>query len=171
MVRANEADVGLITTGGDDAPDPLLVAETLAEYETRAVVPPNHPLAGRGSVAAGELAGSPLILMEAGTNLRTYADRLLSAAGVAEQATMELDNVEAIKRMIEAGLGVSLLPEVSVRAEVEAGRLDALTLGDVPRTAHRRVALVRRRDKYLPAALRAFVALLGEPPGGEPAGR
>jgi len=42
-----------------------------------------------------------LSLMEEGTNLRAYVDRLLSTAGVAEQVTMELDNVEAIKKMIE----------------------------------------------------------------------
>jgi DNA-binding transcriptional LysR family regulator len=115
------------------------------------VVPPGHTLAanGRSALRADELAGHPLILMEAGTNLRTYVDGVLSAAGAREQVTLELDNVEAIKRMIEVGLGVSLLPEVSVRAEVTAGRLVALALADVP-PASRRMALVVRRDKYLP---------------------
>ena len=156
MVRANEADVGLVT---GDVHDRVLAATALADYETCVVVPPAHPLAARRSVSAAELAGSPLILMEAGTNLRTYVDRLLSAAGVEEQVAMELDSVEAIKRMIEADLGISLLPEVSVRAEVASGRLHALTLADVPR-AHRRIALVHRRDKYLSATLRAFLQLV-----------
>ena len=99
------------------------------------MVPAGHPLAARAGSAlhAADLAGSPLILMETGTNLRAYVDRLLSAAGVEEQISMELDNVEAIKRMIEAGLGVSLLPRVSVGAEVAEGRLVALRLADVPR--------------------------------------
>ena len=157
MVRANDADVGLVT---GQVPDPVFVAFILADYETRVVVPAGHPLAARGpEVRARDLAGNPLILMEAGTNLRTYVDGLLSQAGVEEQVAMELDNVEAIKRMIEAGLGLSLLPEVSVRAEVSAGRLHALRLADVPR-AHRRIALVRRRDKYLSTALQAFLHLL-----------
>jgi len=51
-----------------------------------------------GTVTAADLAGCPLILMEEGTNLRTYVDRLLSAAGVEERVTMELDNVEAVFR-------------------------------------------------------------------------
>ena len=76
-----------------------------------------------------------------------------------EQVAMELDNVEAIKRMIEAGLGVSLLPRVAVNDEVNAGRLAALPLADVPR-ANRRILLVWRRDKYLSAPLRRFIALL-----------
>jgi DNA-binding transcriptional LysR family regulator len=155
MVRANEVDVGLVTA---NITDPLLTMRALGDFETAVVVPPQHPFAGRKSVTAGELADHPLILMEAGTSLRTYVDRLLSAAGVEEQVSMELDNVEAIKRMIEAGLGISLLPQVAVSAEVEAGRLAALDLADVPQS-HRRIRLVYRRDKYLTTAIRAFEAL------------
>lgn len=159
-VLSGEVDVGLVTGSGDEASlHEALTVVPLAEYATCVVVPPTHPLAGQGSIRAAELAGSPLILMETGTNLRTYVDRLLSAAGVEEQVAMELDNVEAIKRMIEADLGVSLLPQVAVATEVAAGRLAALSLADVPR-AHRRIVLVYRRDKYLPAALRAFLTLL-----------
>jgi DNA-binding transcriptional LysR family regulator len=163
-VLANEVDVGVVT--GLREPSGL-VEIPLAEFATGVVVYPEHPLAGRArssgaaesGVGAAELAGSPLILMEEGTNLRTYVDRLLSAAGVEERVTMELDNVEAIKKMIEARLGISLLPLLSVGAEVEAGRLVALPLADVP-GAHRRIVAIHRPDKYLSAALSAFLALL-----------
>ena len=69
---------------------------------------------------------------------------------------MELDNVEAIKRMIEAGLGISMLPEVSVRNEVESGRLIALRLAEVPR-ASRLIRMVYRRDKYIHMLMKQFV--------------
>lgn len=164
MVRAGRVDVGLVTSG-ESIRDPLLVPTVLADYETRVVVPPGHALVQSDRAAtlrATDLAAGPLmlILMETGTNLRAYVDGLLSAAGVTNApVTMELDNVEAIKRMIEAGLGISLLPEVSVRAEVAGGRLVALSLSDVPR-ASRRMALVVRQNKYVPAALRSFMDLL-----------
>ena len=167
MVRDGEADAGLVTSADGNAPglpaDRTLTTTLLADYDTCLVVPAGHRLAERAGHAlhAADLAGTPLILMETGTNLRAYVDRLLSAAGVEEQISMELDNVEAIKRMIEAGLGVSLLPRVSVGVEVADGRLVTLPLADVPR-ARRRIALVYRRDKYLTAALRAFLALLPE---------
>lgn len=164
MVLANEVDIGVVT--GLREPSGL-VEIPLAEFATGVVVYPEHPLAARAlasggaqsGIRAAELAGSPLILMEEGTNLRTYVDRLLSAAGVEERVTMELDNVEAIKKMIEARLGISLLPLLSVGAEVTAGRLVALSLADVP-GAHRRIAAIHRPDKYLSAALNAFLALL-----------
>lgn len=156
QVRAGETDIALVT---GDIQDALLVVSYLSDYETCVVVPPGHPLANRETVSASELAGNPLILMETGTNLRTYVDRLLNTAGGGEQVAMELDNVEAIKRMIEAELGISMLPEVAVRTEVADGRLRALKLTDVPR-AKRRIALVYRRDKYLSLTLKAFMELL-----------
>lgn len=166
MVAANEVDVGVVTGLGDQAG---LVEIGLADYVTVVVVYPGHALAAdtagiRGpsrAVSASDLAGSPLILMEEGTNLRAYVDRLLSAAGVQEQVTLELDNVEAIKKMIEARLGISMLPLVAVEAEVDAGRLVALPLAGVP-AAHRRIAAIHRRDQYLSGAVRAFLDLLRE---------
>jgi DNA-binding transcriptional LysR family regulator len=61
--------------------------------------------------------------------------------------------------MIEARLGISLLPLVSVEAEVAAGRLVMLPLADVT-NAHRRIAAIHRQDKYLSTALKAFLTLL-----------
>ena len=156
MVRVGIADVGLVTA---EVSDRQMVATPLVDHETVVVVPPLHPLAGAEAIRIESLAHYPLILMEVGTNLRTYVDRLFNASGVAQQVTMELDNVEAIKRMIEAELGISLLPRVSIRAEVETGRLAALKMEDAPRS-QRRITLVHRRDKYLSVSLRAFLKLL-----------
>ncbi|MDX1934378.1 MAG: LysR family transcriptional regulator [Capsulimonadales bacterium] len=155
MVREGSADVGLITTEAGP-PGPGLVVTLLTDYETGVVVPPVHPLAGRERVSAAELGPYPLILMESGTNLRAFADGILESGGVRGQIAMELDNVEAIKRMIESGLGISLLPTVAVRAEVVSERLVALPLAEAPR-GQRRIALVYRRDKYLSGPLQAFL--------------
>jgi DNA-binding transcriptional LysR family regulator len=155
MVRDGSADVGLVTTEAG-LPGPGLVTTILTDYETGVVVPPTHPLARRDRVRASELGEFPLILMETGTNLRAYADSILEAGGIRGLIVMELDNVEAIKRMIEAGLGISLLPVVSIGAEVAAERLVVLPLDDVPR-GHRRIALAYRRDKYLSGPLSAFL--------------
>lgn len=158
MVAGGSVDVGVVTASPGQAG---FIEIPIAEYATVVVVYPGHPLADAGvdSISAADLAGSPLILMEEGTNLRTYVDRLLSAAGVEERVAIELDNVEAIKKMIEAGLGISLLPLVTVEAEVAAGRLAALALADVPK-AQRRITAIYRRDKYLSAALKAFLEVL-----------
>jgi DNA-binding transcriptional LysR family regulator len=159
MVASNSVDLGIVTGySGQEG----LASMPLTEYAIVAVAFPEHPLAdATGPVHTGQLSGCPLILMEEGTNLRRYVDRLLSTAGVEERVsvTMELDNVEAIKKMIEARLGISLLPLISVEAEVESGRLVAIPLADMP-AASRRISAIYRQDKYITASIRAFMELL-----------
>ena len=160
MVMANEVDLGVVTSPGARTG---LSEIPLAEFATCVVVYPGHPLSSRNTadrcLTAEELAGNPLILMEEGTNLRTYVDRLLSAAGVQERVTMELDNVEAIKKMIEARLGISLLPRIAVKGEVEAGSLIALPLEDAP-GSRRTISLIHRTDKYVTSAMAALMELI-----------
>ena len=153
MLRENAVDIGFVTS---ETTDELFTSIALGEFETCVVTPSGHLLCEKRAISTEDLAGIPLILMEPGTNLRTYVDRLLNAAGVQEQVSMELDNVEAIKRMIEAGLGISMLPEVSVRHEVDAGRLVALHLADVP-GASRKIRMIHRKDKYIHMLMMLFM--------------
>ncbi len=159
MVLMNEVDIGFVT-GVEKLGD--LIEIPLASYTSGVVLYPEHPLAKRSAsqgVRAEELAGSRFILMEEGTNLRTHVDKLLSPAGVVEQVAMELDNVEAIKKMIEARLGISLLPLTAVELEAQAGRLVALPLTDVPDST-RTISAIHRKDKYLGKALSVFINML-----------
>jgi DNA-binding transcriptional LysR family regulator len=162
MVLAHAVDIGVVTEYGEQKG---LKSIPLADHTTVAVVYPDHPLARYQAdssprpIRVEELAESALLLMQRGTHLRAYTDRLFSGAAVEGQVSMELDNVEAIKKMIEARLGVSLLPLVSVEAEVEGGRLVALPLADAPGT-DRRIAAIYREDKYLSTALKEFLRVL-----------
>ncbi|HEY3284860.1 MAG TPA: LysR family transcriptional regulator [Armatimonadota bacterium] len=166
MVTANEVDLGVVmglrTTQG-------LAVIPLADYSLVAVVYPGHPLAeGRqagqeGCVSLEALAQSSLILMQEGTNLRAYAARMLLTAGVEAHPRMEMDNVEAIKKMIEARLGVSLLPLLAVNAEVAAGRLVALPLPEQP-DSRRQLSAIHREGKHLSTPVRALLDLLVQHP-------
>jgi DNA-binding transcriptional LysR family regulator len=157
LVLKNEVDLGVVM---GDHEGPGLTTIPIAESATVVVVYPDHPLVNKGErgISAEELKGSALILMEEGTNLRRYVDRLLSTAAVKEQVSLELDNVEAIKKMIEARLGISLLPLMAVESEIADRRLIALSLADVP-GASRPVTVIHRTDKYLSTALKAFIRL------------
>jgi DNA-binding transcriptional LysR family regulator len=165
FVRTGKVDIGLVTTESPDAEerDPRLHREALQRFTTCIVVPTGHPLVGEPTpISVAALTPWPLVLMETGTNLRTYSDHLLSEAGSAAQIpqiTMEFDNVEAIKRMIEAGLGISLLPEISVQSEVKSGRLVALPLAGEQERG-RQMALLYRKDTYQTTALKNFIVLL-----------
>jgi DNA-binding transcriptional LysR family regulator len=70
---------------------------------------------------------------------------------------MELSNTEAIKKLVEAGLGLSVTSWFAVRAEVEAGRLRAVPL-EPPLL--RRIGVVLRRGRPVGGPLEAFLAEL-----------
>jgi DNA-binding transcriptional LysR family regulator len=109
------------------------------------------------TIDAVTLAGYPLILFEAGATLRRVLDGWFHRAGVAPRSPMELGNTEAIKKLVEAGLGLSVTSWFSVRDEVRARSLHAIRLTP---GLQRRIGLVRRRDKPRTPALDAFVGAL-----------
>ncbi len=157
MVASNTVDIGVVAYF---APRHGIVEIPLSGYATGVVTYPTHPLAISDTpVEIEQLAGENLILMEQGTSLRAYVESLLSAHSVKGKVAMELDNVEAIKKMIEAGLGISLLPFVSVKAEVENAKLSLIKL-KVDSEADRKLSIIYRKDKYLSATLKAFLELL-----------
>jgi DNA-binding transcriptional LysR family regulator len=72
---------------------------------------------------------------------------------------MELDNIEAAKKMVEQGMGVGLLPRVAVAREVALGTLAQVAVADAP-TFRRPVVAIYRRGAGLGGPSRAFLALI-----------
>ncbi len=71
----------------------------------------------------GDLAGATWLLREHGSGTRETAERFLTAAGIEPRATMTLGSNGAVKQAAAVGLGVTLLSEQAVAAEVAAGTL------------------------------------------------
>jgi DNA-binding transcriptional LysR family regulator len=104
-VAANELDVALVTlpvTGRQLLVTPLLLDPLVA------VGPPAQGWPGRGALTAAELARHPLIVYERGGTIRRVIDGWFRRGGVRPRIVMELGNEEAIKKLVGAGLGVSM---------------------------------------------------------------
>ena len=97
--------------------------EVLSRDELVAIASPRHKLAKQRVVSVFTLAGEKLILGERGGNTRRLIDGLFEEAGVQPVVAMELSRLAAIKRMVEADMGVGIIPQRSTREEVEQGRL------------------------------------------------
>ena len=123
------------------------------------VCPPGHRLARRRRVRLAVLAGEPFIAFEPDIPTRRTIDRVLRSHRVAVRTLMEFDNVETIKRSVEVGGGLTILPETTVVSEVASGQLAAIDFTEGPFT--REVGVVSRRGKVFGAAARAFIATLG----------
>jgi DNA-binding transcriptional LysR family regulator len=119
---------------------------------------PTHRLARRRTVRLAELTGEPFVAFERDIPTRKTIDRMLRTHHVAVDTVMEFDNVETIKRSVEVGTGLSILPASTVRAESRSGMLATAGFAGGPFT--RDVGIVHRRGRVLGAAAQAFVRLL-----------
>src|SRR5262249_57612494 len=108
--------------------------------ELVAIAPPIPRWRRHGPIAAAELAEHPLILFDRGSTVRREIDAWFARAGVTARAAMELGNTEAMKKFVEAGLGLSVTSEFSVKADVADRRLAAMRLAP---SLIRQIALLR----------------------------
>jgi DNA-binding transcriptional LysR family regulator len=132
-----------------------LRAEVLAEEPLVVLAPPDHHLVGSARVLPADLVEEPIVLTEAGCNYRLVFERELAEAGVEPAAALEFDGVEAVKQCVVAGMGVAMLPAVTVEAELERGELAALRWA--ARDLAIPVQMIRHKDKWISPALAAFL--------------
>ncbi len=81
------------------------------------------PAARRRKVRLADIAGTPFIAFERDTPTRKTIDRILRRHHVGVEVAMEFDNIETIKRSVEVGSGLSILPETTLVNEVRSGLL------------------------------------------------
>ncbi len=108
-------------------------------------------------VTPAALMAQPLVIPEPGGNTRSLIDGWFASAGLAPKAGMELDSVEAIKQLVGAGLGCSILPGMALATPESRRGLEVRALK--PKLT-RQLALVLRRDKPLSRGLRETIAAL-----------
>ena len=139
-----------------------LVYETWQDQDIVVVVAPKHRLATRTSIRSTELDGESLVGFTSELRIRHEMDRWLKQAKVSVNIVHTFDNIENIKRAVEVGSGLGLLPVPTVRREIENGSLVAIELDDVEWV--RRLDIVYRRTKPFTTAISRFLELLHQNP-------
>lgn len=158
-VSNDEADLGLMSFPPKRAD---LTCIPWQEQEMVVVVAPQHRLGARKSLVAAELDGESLVTFTSGLQIRVELDRWLRQVKVSVDVVHEFDNIETIKRAVEIGSGIALLPITSVRREMEIGSLRMLKLEDVRWV--RPLGIIHKRNSSLTTAVQRFLELLHEPP-------
>ncbi|MDB5080083.1 MAG: hypothetical protein JWP00_2007 [Chloroflexi bacterium] len=154
----NEVDLGLLGSPIDS--HPLLELHPFLEDKLILVVSSEDPWAGenRTSISLGEIGNRPLLIRERGSALQAFVERMLDAGHVHPEQYLIMANLEAIKRSVEIGLGAAIVPALSVKRELEAGRLHALNIEgvDVGRT----FIYAHHKDKEMTRPAKAFLELV-----------
>ncbi|HEY2665086.1 MAG TPA: LysR family transcriptional regulator substrate-binding protein, partial [Candidatus Binataceae bacterium] len=89
---------------------------------------------------------------------RKASDRILRDYGVKPNYAMEFDNIETIKRAVEIGLGIAIVPRLTAEAEMGRGTLKIIDF--VEGTFTRPLAIIYKRGRELSPAVRKFVDVL-----------
>ncbi|NML54911.1 LysR family transcriptional regulator [Streptomyces sp. R302] len=133
-----------------------LETEVLAPEPLTLVAAPGHALASRTELATADLAATALVGTEPGCAYRDLFEAELAGAatGPSGPEFLEFGTIEASKRAVASGLGIALLPRITVQEELASGALVALGW-DPPFTLFTQLAW--RRGKRLPAHVRLFV--------------
>jgi DNA-binding transcriptional LysR family regulator len=148
MVLNDEVQVGLVRT----LRHPDIEAMPLYDDEVVLVCYPQHRFARRGTVEMAEVGRERLVMFDRTSSYFELTQSLFLRAGVVAHTVMELDNIEAAKKMVEEGLGVALLPRVSVAREIAGGLLAEIEVADAPPIT-RSIDAIRRKDAGLPGGV------------------
>ncbi|MER3426961.1 MAG: LysR family transcriptional regulator [Pyrinomonas sp.] len=122
------------------------------------ICPPGHPLAKKRTVSAKDLDGEGFILFERDIPTRRATDRILRSYGVSVRRVVEFDNIETIKRAVEVGMGLAIVPRPSVLDEQRSGQLAVVALAEPE--WKRSVGIIYRSDRALSTVAKKFIELL-----------
>src|SRR5438270_13566817 len=156
LVLRDEVQVGL----GRVIHHPDLELRPFHKEELVLVCAPDHPFAKRRSVSMAQVTNERLIMFDRTSSYYEITHSAFAAAGARLKRYMELDSIEAAKKMVERDLGVALLPATAVVRELEARHLSKVRVRDAP-PMYNSIAAFRRRDAGRPeGVVAAFLALL-----------
>lgn len=126
---------------------------------------PKHRLARAKRIQVKQLAGEPFVGFDVNLVIRKKIDSFLREHGVEVRVVLRFDNVEAVKRAVEIGSGVAILPRPTLEHELQAHTLTAVPFSG--QNFVRPLGIVYRRGRRLHPNAEAFIALLKN--GGDPA--
>ena len=124
------------------------------------IVSPSHPLARRASVALKDLKEQPCVLPQPGSRTRQLVERRLKAGGVTPRIVMQLPGTEAVKKAVEANLGIGFVSSYAVEREAALGDLVLVPIEGFQITRH--MELIYRRQKYFSPVAERFRAFAHE---------
>lgn len=153
-IAAHALDIGLVES---PVTQPSLQCEVCGDDELQVVCPPNHPLASHADIDARGLLEHDFVAREPGSSTRHVTDDYLQACGVEPEqlrTVMELSSPEALKGVVAAGLGFSIVSRASFEKERQLGTLVGVPLRPALK---RTLSLVYPRERFRSQVVLSFV--------------
>jgi LysR family transcriptional regulator, low CO2-responsive transcriptional regulator len=157
QVARQEFSLGI--AGEVELPDGVC-AEPFLDDELVGIATPGRVKLRRGKASVAELESWTLLVGESGSSTRSVAERYMARAGYRPANRWELDSDEAVKRSVQAGLGIAFVSRLAVSDEIDRGELASFQIeGAEPM---RRSIYLLMPDRDSTHAERAFISTLGD---------
>jgi len=143
LLLEDEVHFGL---GFHPVPHPQIVSRYRAPVPLKAMLHPDHPLAGRPRLTMTELCAGPLALMGQSFRIRQMIDQAATDVGQLVSPVLVSNSIAVLIRAACARRAITVLPEFSVRAELSGGQLVAVPI-EAPQLQAVYVHLITRRDR------------------------
>jgi DNA-binding transcriptional LysR family regulator len=154
-LRSQHLDLAIVMS---TSPQPGLSVTPLGEEELVIVLNSQHPLAGQRGLKPSDLESLRFILYEKNTAMQNLIDRYFESLSVVPRITMEVENNEALKSLVRAGLGASIVPLCAVANEPADGPLKVLRVRGRPLMRH--LSLLSADAENLPKAIQELASTL-----------
>ena len=156
-IAARDVELGVISFQPSDN---SLKSVPVMTDELLLIVSPKHRLAAKRSVSIGELGDETFIAHNAHSPYREKVIETFAKHKTKLNISIELPSLEAIKRLVEAGVGVALVPKLAAAAEVAAGQLCGLSVKEMK--LERKLNIVYRKNSNLSYAAKEFLKIAKE---------
>lgn len=156
LVLRNQLDIGIIE---GEYHDSHLDMEPFADDSMYIIASAKHRLLEKKEeISPQDLEKETWIIREEGSGTREASDKLLKQLAITPKEVMVFGSTQLIKESVEAGLGITLLSQVTFRKELKLGLIKTLPVKATPHK--RKFSIILRKTSYQTKALEVFIQLL-----------
>jgi DNA-binding transcriptional LysR family regulator len=157
-LRSGIIDVAFLLAESVNAAD--LTAELVRIEPLVFVSDPNYALTKSVGMTFRDLNGQSILLPKHDCSYKMQFEEMLTAENISPSVVMEFNSIEAIKQCVIKGLGITVIPEIAVKAELAQNKIKKIPWLDEPLETG--VLMIRHKDKWISPALQAFMDISRE---------
>ncbi len=157
-LRTGITDLAFLLTDSINVSD--LKSELLRIEPLVIVSHPDHRLASLSSVGIQDLEGESILLPKHDCSYKMLFEQILTEEKVGSTTFMEFNSIEAIKQCVLKGVGVTMIPMMSVEKEIAQKKLKMLPWAE--EKLETAVLMIWHKDKWISPTLRAFMDTVKE---------
>ena len=156
-ILGREVEIGVVSFKPNDQ---AIKSLPVTADELALIVAPEHPLAAKKTVSVRELGAEAFIAHNVASPYRERVIKTFEKHRTPLNISMEMPTLEAIKRLVENGMGVALVPRLAAKTEIARQQLAGLSVREM--RLERRLHLIYRRGATLSHAAKAFLRVARE---------